>query len=272
MHTFVTCFYDLERKEERSVKSEFYIDMGLKMINMFKNDSDNINFIMYIDQSIYDKYNQRFLTFKNLKIKVINFEELIISKILDKIELNKIKMPKNSSMNLSKDTYNFFKLMISKTYFLDDSIKNTDYTHYTWIDFGILKIIKEEEYDDFYNSMLKISKYNGYKIKFPTCKNWIDWYSIKDNRKDYLDLDSFSDHPIKNNPSWLFLGGILSGSRDALLIFSENVNNFILEKMIKHQYIIWEVNIWSYVYLFNCENIMESYNVNSHDINMFKNF
>ena len=54
MHTFVTCFYNLEEKEERSTKTEFYIDIGLKMIDMFKND--NVNFIMYIDQSIYDKY------------------------------------------------------------------------------------------------------------------------------------------------------------------------------------------------------------------------
>lgn len=265
MSAFVTCFYDLEKIEKRQLSTDFYFNIGLKMIKLF----DNINFIMYIDQDIHNKYIDLFKTFKNLKTKVINFEDLEISKICDGIEF---KTPKNDSMKSNKDTYNFMKIMLNKTYFLDDAMKNNDYKYYTWIDFGILKIIKETEYDSFYNSIIKISKYSDYKIKFPSCENWITWYSDKNNHDDYIAMDSPDNHIVKNNPSWMFLGGLLVGSKDALNIFIKKVDEFIKNKMIKNKYIIWEVNVWSYVYLFECRDIMEPYFANDHNINMFTMF
>jgi hypothetical protein len=265
-HTFVTCFYDLSNYEDRELESNFYIDIGIKFLNMFKNDND-VNFVMYTDQLIYDKYNYLFKEFKNLNIHVLDINDLYISKILDNTNLTFPKNKKNT-----KDTYNFFKLMLSKTFFLEKTIKNTDYTHYSWIDFGILKIIKDSEYDLFYNSIKKISKYNEYNIRFPSIKEWYDFYINNEyNNKDYRNLNSENDHIIKNHPSWLFLGGLLSGSKETLLIFIKEVNNFI-DRLKELKYIIWEVNIWSYVYLFYCREIMTPYFSDNHDIKMFTNF
>ena len=63
-HTFITCFYDLSNYENRDLDSKFYIDTGIKFFNMFKND-DNINFVMYTDKLIYDKYGDLFKDFKS---------------------------------------------------------------------------------------------------------------------------------------------------------------------------------------------------------------
>jgi hypothetical protein len=265
-HTFVTCFYDLSNYENRDFDSNFYIDIGIKFFNMFKND-DNIKFVMYTDKLIHDRYGHLFKDFKNLKLYVLEIEDFYISKILDEVNLTFPKNKKNT-----KDTYNFFKLMLSKTFFLEKTIDNTNDTHYSWIDFGILKIIKEEHYDLFYDSIKKISSYNNYNIKFPSIKEWYDFYvNNEHNNTDYRNLNKENDHIVKNYPSWLFLGGLLIGSRDSLLIFIKEVNNFI-NRMKELKYIIWEVNVWSYIYLFHCKEIMTPYFSDNHDIKMFSNF
>ena len=174
---------------------------------------------------------------------------------------DKIELPKNG--DVSKDTYNFYKLMLSKTYFLQKALEiNPFHTHFSWIDFGILHIIKESQMNEFELSLLKINKYRGYNLIFPGCPRYIDFYN--------KNQDAILSYEFRHNCCWVFFGGFISGSRETLTIFAKEVSDF-LKEFEKHQYIMWETNVWAHIYYFKCRSICEPYFVDTHDIRMFNN-
>jgi hypothetical protein len=88
--------------------------------------------------------------------------------------------------------------MISKTYFVSETIKNfPQFSLFSWIDIGILHIISEDNRDIFMKTLDRINC--GYnlkdgKIRIPGC------YEL------YTEPDVLS---YRNNPIWVFCGVLL---------------------------------------------------------------
>ena len=236
MSLFISSFIDLSDYEERmSTKNiEEYIKNGVRLLTL----KEDIKYLLFVTENIQTKLKEIIGEPKNISYSVITMRELPISKLLDPIK-DQIQFPKKG--NELKDTYNYYKIMCSKTYFLEKAMEiDHESTHFTWIDLGILHIIKDSEMEVFENSLLKIKEYRGTTIRFPGCPKYIDYYN---KNKWFLDMSQFRD-----TVCWVFYGGLLCGSREALKIFAKEVSDFLI-RFEKEKYIMWEVNVWYLVYL-----------------------
>lgn len=248
MHTFVTSFIDLNNIENRrnDKKTTFYIENGLKLL------SYPYKFIVFTDEKSLNSI-KNLKNAKNITYYTIDIENLPIYKIVDK---NKTILPINSNPN--KDTYNYMALMISKTYFLDLAVHLNPYdsSHFSWIDLGILHMIKNEHLEKFSKSLEKINSYRGNKIRIPGC---ID--PMRYAEKEVIEFKEF--------PCWAFCGSFFSGNTECILKFSQKMLEY-LEKLNENNYITWEINIWTYIYCRNKE-LFEWYNAD-HNISIVENF
>ena len=88
-------------------------------------------------------------------MKNITFQILDI-KTLPVYHLTSTELTLPMGRNKEKDTYNYLCINISKTYLVEKAINIDPYqsTHFAWIDFGVMHIIKdtpvEQEYFNFY--------------------------------------------------------------------------------------------------------------------------
>ena len=154
--------------------------------------------------------------------------------------------------------------MCSKTYFLEKAMDiSHEYTHFSWIDLGILHIIKDSEIEVFGKSLLKIKDYRDSFIRFPGCPNNNDYYN---KNKWLLETTQF-----RNSICWVFFGGFLCGSRESLKIFTKEVFDFFT-RFETEKYIMWEVNVWADIYYKKCMSICRPYFVRTHNIEMLSLF
>jgi hypothetical protein len=258
MSLFVSSFIDLNEYEERlSTKNlEEYIKNSVRLLTL----TEKAKYILFVTENIKQKLKEVIGERINISYHVITIEELPISKLLDPIK-DQISLPK-TGMAL-KDTYNYYKLMCSKTYFLEKAMEiDHESTHFTWIDLGILHIIKESEMEEFGTSLLKINEYREYHIRFPGCQFSIDRYN-----KNVWMLDTVK---FRDRICWIFFGGLLTGSREALKIFAQEVSNFLI-RFEKEKYIMWEVNVWADIY-YKKMSIFQPYFVKTHNIEMLSLF
>jgi hypothetical protein len=251
-HTFVTCFIDLNRFENRDgVRDKlFYLKLGTKLLKYsFPN-----NFVVFIEKESMSDL-ERLLSEENIdcsNIKLVSVEEpLPVYGILNKdlVTLPDIRTPR-------KDTYNYMALMISKTHFIEEAIRLNYFCSgmYSWIDFGIMHMIKDP--DLFGQNLMEISNYKNIKIKIAGCfRNW-------DDRK----LRFLEKYPKIN---WLFAGCFFSGNTKKLLEFCSLVNESLY--VLKYfKFITWEINIWAEIYYKNVE-LFDWYYAN-HGDEIFSNF
>ena len=274
-HTFVTSFIDLNILETRSEEksSNTYKNLGHSLLNLpfnfivfmdsetrksFPPDSDRVKFIIQElkDFPVYNEIDKSTVSLPpdSDRVKFI-IQELKDFPVYNEIDKSTVSLP--SKTTPTKDSYNYMVLMLSKTYMVKCAILSglfkTD--RYSWIDFGILHIINQDEGDIFYKSMVKINEYTSStkKIRIPGCYcDRIVGYRI-----------------ITDVPDWTFCGGFFSGEVAELLEFSKKVEDSI--KILKELKIIcWEVNLWAYLYRLD-STIFEWY-LADHKISMLSNF
>lgn len=259
MSLFVSSFIDLNEYEERmSTKTlDEYIKNAVRLLTL----TEEVKYLLFVTENMQLKLKEAIGYRKNISYSVITMDELPISKLLDPIK-DQISFPKTG--RALKDTYNYYKLMCSKTFFLEKAMEmDQESTHFTWIDLGILHIIREHEMEVFEKSLLTIKEYRGYPIRFPGCPLAIDHYS---KNKSLLDTTQFRD-----GVCWVFFGGLLSGSREALKIFAQEVSDFLI-RFEREKYIMWEVNVWADIYYKKCMSICQPYFVRTHNIGMLSLF
>lgn len=245
-HTFVTSFIDLNILETRSEEksSNTYKILGNSLLNL------PFNFIVFMDSETRKSFPP-----DSDRVKFI-IQELKDFPIYNEIDKSTVSL-QSKTLTPTKDSYNYMVLMLSKTYMVKCAILSglfkTD--RYSWIDFGILHIINQNESDIFYKSMVKINEYTSStkKIRIPGCYcDRIVGYKI-----------------IVDVPDWTFCGGFFSGEVAELLEFSKKVEDSI--KILKELKIIcWEVNLWAYLYRLD-STIFEWY-LADHNISMLSNF
>lgn len=232
--TWISCYYNIYNDNN-------FNHMLQKNI---KNILDqNLNMIIYTDSSFYSFLSEYIeeKKIKNIRLIILELSEMVI---YQNIMNSHIDLPHNR--NQTKDTKAYMALMNSKIEFLRRSIDICqDSLFLGWIDLGISKIFKNYE-----NTFLKLKTLN---IK-ETMKTILTPSPYKiDVHLDILCSQIF----------WLFCGGFFICNRNYIPLFydmSWNAINVFIEK----GFIVWEVNIWAYIYMLN-KDVFVCYSGNHND-------
>jgi hypothetical protein len=251
-HTFVTCFYDLNKLETRLKKTDFYLNYGPKLLQYIQ------NFVVFVDKDSRECLEEIVGIKDNIKYIDIDFYDLPVTKILEK---NKVKNLYDNPKD-TKDTYYYHCLMISKTYFMMEAIKLNYFKsdQFSWIDFGILQLGElgypnsQRDKDEFASLLEKISNYKTTKIRIPGAV--FNGY-IRDQLTSY------------SHPCWTFCGSFFSGNIESIEKFDTQVNN-ALQELKKNGCITWEINVWAHIYIFHSE-IFDRYS-SAHSLEMLRNY
>ncbi len=266
-HTFVTSFIDLNDYENRmpGKQTDKYLKLGLKLIELCK----DYFFIIFTNKKTYEKLSKAISPSSlNIKIYTVEMEDLPISKKLDTLyNSKKLKLP--SEARSDKDTYNYLKIMNSKSYFIEKAMEynNFNSNFFSWIDFGILHIIKDNELDLFLSYINNINNYNNNFITLPGGSTYLQ----KNDNNVIHNISNINkpDNTFKDSCDWTFFGGFFVGHKDSLKEFCRENNNFI-DNFIAFKYITWEVNVWTYIYYTILKNIIKPFSVYTHNIEMLK--
>ena len=225
--TFVSCFVDLNRLENKSRGSRdksFYLNLGFKLLN------SPHNFVVFVEQESFKELSVLTLDKKNIKLICINqIEELPVFQILKKTEVNLPEI-----IDPKKDTYNYMALMISKTYFVEEAIVLNFFNsaQYAWIDFGILHMIKDTE--SFFLNLKKIETSQIENIRLPGC---------------FRNFFQKEENFLKNFPNiiWTFAGSFFIGKTEKLLDFFNLIKDAV-QVLKQNKFITWEINVWGHIY------------------------
>ena len=200
---------------------DFYIENGKKILQQ------DFNKVIFIDPKIKSYFTE----FENQTNRFIEFS------IKDIYLFDKIQTLRNGVHgNPNKDTNEFFSIMCNKTEFIRKAIdlQLFDCDYYFWIDFGIYKI---------FDSNICIERLNRKYEKIRIGSIWGLEHSQRNNN-------------IFKNVSWYFAGGVFGGNKSALLTFADLMKEQTLSFIEQNGYLIWEVNLWYFIYNQNKELFM----------------
>lgn len=169
--------------------------------------------------------------YSNLRIaKIMNLKDTIAWRMFD-IMKHDINLPKTRS--ITKDTKEFIALQNSKTEFMKYAIEENVFqsTHFSWIDFNIFHIFKENpEYA--FNTLHLLSQ-----NKIPLQK------------EDFIVIPGcWNVHSNEyNEVCWRFCGGFFLGTVNAILQFHKLYETYFYEFLITYKVFAWEINFWSWL-------------------------
>lgn len=219
---FVTCYYDIYNNPS-SFMNYIYLFYDLA--------SSGIPIIVFTDPSFVSKFR----IFPN-NVKVI-------PAVLESFELYNIaikydrELPKNRTAK--KDTKEFLALMNTKINFIKRASEIVKAETYFWIDFGILKIIKDT--DKFINRLRILETKQFLKTTIPGC-----WGANS----------SFSCDSV----SWRFCGGFVIVPEKDVNTFYNHCKNVLTDFCNFPQYkLTWETNIWHIVDSCTDQNFIQWY-------------
>lgn len=205
----VTCYYDIYGKPEKFMEylSLFY-DLGIS----------GIPITLFTDPSLVYKFRIFPPSVTVIGIPLIDFELYSTGMAYDR------DLP--SSRSTGKDTKEFFSLMNTKIEFVKKASERwPERDTFMWIDFGILKIVKNTE--RFINKLAEIGNHSYTKMIIPGC------WSIG---------RTFSVEQIH----WRFCGGFFVIPRHYIPSFYKHsatvLNDFCSMPIYK---LTWETNVWT---------------------------
>ena len=142
--TFVSCFYDLQKRET-----------GRRDINFYLNNSKlldkNINLIIYTEASLYDNIFSRLKYPDRVIIKVLELENTYPYYLITNNELKYPITDKDSNPN--KDTRLYSCLMACKYFLMMRVLEENpfDSIYFSWIDMGISYVADMTYFDEILN-------------------------------------------------------------------------------------------------------------------------
>lgn len=126
-----------------------------------------------------------------------------------------------------KDTKEFYALMNSKMEFIHRALHYTQDETLLWIDYGILKIVKNQE--RFLNKLREVNQVRFTKLTIPGC-----W--------------SFGRALNVESIHWRFCGGFFVMPRHLVTLFYEHSRNVLKDFCTLPQYkLTWETNVWTVI-------------------------
>ena len=212
----VTAYYDIYGKPERFMEylSLFY-DLGIS----------GLPIILFTDPSLVSKF------------RIFPKSVTVIGAPLDSFELYNIAMKYNGDLpptrNVQKDTREFFALMNTKMEFVKRAQQylreqtNQEEQTFMWIDFGIMKIMKNPERVIDMLKEIQPRTYNKFTI--PGCWSYGRTFTV-------------------NAIHWRFCGGFFVIPQDQIERFYGHskcvLTDFCTQSMYK---LTWETNVWTLI-------------------------
>lgn len=207
---FVTCYYDIYNKPTRFYEYlDLFYDLALS----------GLPILLFTDPSLVRKF------------RILPHTVKVIPMPLETFELYNIGMryarDLPSGRTPEKDTKEFFSLMNTKIEFIKRAMDFTEDETLIWIDYGILKIIKNQE-----AVLQKLKEINGQtykKMTLPGC-----WSFGR----------SFSVEAI----NWRFCGGFFVIPRSYVQRFYDHSKCVLTDFCTQPQYkLTWETNVWNII-------------------------
>jgi hypothetical protein len=186
--------------------------------------------IIFLDDIMYNYIKNEDFNKENTLIIKYNKDECYLYNYLDK--LHKFNLHTD---NPKKDTLEYILIMCNKTEWIRQAIENDIFNskNFIWIDFGIRKLFDCS--DDIFIEILNNLYFKTYeKIRIGSIWD----LSIKRN---YIDTSK--------QIIWYFAGSVFGGDKKSLLNFADRMKDKCIEIIINHNTIMWEVNIWYFLYL-----------------------
>jgi hypothetical protein len=230
---FVTAFYDIYNKPEKLM---FYF------YQFFDLAVSGLPFIVFTDPSLVDKF------------RIFPKNVTVVPMPLTDFELYNIgtaysgQLP--SQRNEEKDTKEFLVLINTKVEIVKKAAELCDDETLYWIDFGILKVVKNKE--KFILKLKEINNTKFNKITIPGC-----WgYGVP-----------FTCEAV----NWRFCGGFAAFPRNLLDIFFNHSKNVLTSFCSSPQYkLTWEGNVWYCIEFSAAKHIIQWYFAD-HDDSMIDN-
>jgi len=210
---FVTAYYDIYGKPEKFIEYMWlFYDLGIS----------GLPITVFTDPSLVEKF------------RILPPSVRVIGIPLETFELYKIgisyqgELPGNRSV--IKDTREFYSIMNTKIEFLKKASEVCEDDAFMWIDFGILKIVKNKE--RFINKLRDINKTSYDKIMMPGCWAYGRGFDV-------------------NQVNWRFCGGFFVVPRGLIQPFFEHSRNVLRDFCTIPMYkLTWETNVWVIVEMF----------------------
>lgn len=224
---FVTAYYDIYNKPEK-VLQYIYLFFDLAITG--------IPIIVFTDPSLVDKF------------RIFPKNVTVIGMSLNDMEIYNIGMSYTgelpSQRNDTKDTKEFLALINTKVEFVKKAAEIcTDETLF-WIDFGILKVVKNKE--RFVNKLREISDKQYDKIIIPGCWGYGAPFTCE-------------------AVNWRFCGGFGVFPRIHIPVFFNHCKNVVSDFCkAPHYKLTWEGNVW-YCVEFSAAKHMISWYFADHD-------
>jgi hypothetical protein len=222
MTTIVSAFIS-NVNDRHDINLEKYFNCGINLLQV------QIPKIIFVDSIMYNKIKE----YENelTKIILIDKKNYYLYNYIDKITNFNV-----NNGNATKDTLEYMITICHKTEWIKEAIQinyfNND--NYIWIDFGIRHVFNCSD-SEFIDKIDNIKSKKYYKIRIA---------NIWD-----LNATFHGDHYTKI--LWYFAGGVFGGHKDNLLIFSEKMKDKCIQIIEDKNIIMWEVNIWYFIYMEN---------------------
>lgn len=207
---FVTCYYDIYNKPEKFIEYLYlFYDLGIS----------GLPITLFTDPSLVHKFRIFPSTVRVIGIPLAEFE------------IYKIAMNYNGNLptgrSEKKDTKEFFGLMNAKIEFVKKAMEVVEDENFIWIDFGILKIMKDQQ--RVLDKLKEIHAKKYTKIMMPGCWEYGRPFSV----------DSIH---------WRFCGGFFIIPRKDVDRFYHHTKNVVTDFCTLPQYkLTWETNVWTVI-------------------------
>ena len=208
----VTCYYDIYQKPERFLEYLYlFYDLAVS----------GLPILLFTDPILVPKF-RIFSSLPNIKVIPVPLQEFVL---YQQAMAYTGALPVNRTPQ--KDTQEFYALMNTKMEFIHKAMEHTTDETLIWIDYGILKIVKNQE--RFLDKLQEVNDTRFHKLTVPGC-----WGFGRT-----LNVDSIH---------WRFCGGLFVMPRHLSSLFYEHSRNVLKDFCTLSQYkLTWETNVWTVI-------------------------
>lgn len=210
----ITCYYDIYQNNQQN-KERFYQYLDL----FFDLGASGLPILLFTDPSLVSKFRIFPSTVKVVGIPLHEF------KLYQMAMAYTGPLPVNRTPQ--KDTKEFYALMNTKMEFIKKATEYTEDPTLIWMDYGILKIVKNKE--RFLNKVREVNQTRFTKVTMPGC-----W--------------SFGRPLHVDSIHWRFCGGFFVTPRHLATRFYTHSECVLRDFTTLPQYkLTWETNVWTVI-------------------------
>jgi len=196
-----------------------YVEYGKKLLTI---DTPKV---IFLEKPIYDEHFSNDIFPKTQFVFVEKSDNYLYEQIENITQFEVV------TTNPGKDTLEYMFVQCNKTEWVKQAIEldpfNTE--QFVWVDFGIYHMINSEYFAEYVYKMTQ-QKYD--KIRIAGC-----W-----------DLNAFYHNKYITMVLWYFAGSVFGGDKASLCKFADLMKTRCLDFIDQHQSLIWEVNLWYFIY------------------------